>query len=545
MERIRPYLKSFSGLFVGVLLLLLLLFGLTRSGVTLLKELRAEDARVAEAQIAVKIEDLHFYGAARRIAYAGFLSVAAVALSALSLGLYRRLSVQTFKLGEHREIKVKYADMSRVGYIAEGLVVAEQLASKAHSQEQAFQIYLQINKAITRQLNTQRPAAAAWLPQQDALPSPAARVPSFAELLQQGEIAPGKPLICGYEAGVPQYRQMQVFKSMAIAGHQGSGKTRSTAYLIACAALCCDAQIIVCDPHGNHDESLRGLIHPLETIERVTVMNPFELPKLVRRLDGTLDRRLAGTESSEQPILFVIDELARLAKLEIFDEILTFIERCTEETRKANITFFGGSPKWTARHFKGRADIRGCMNSMLIHKTKPSQAEMLLEDTQDRKLVKCLKKPGDAILVTDFGDPHIVSMPLTERADMQGVANKIGQTRPAIAVRSQEIRPKQEDPPLCSTELDAELENMLALPETETETLSDLSTDALLRTRTKELLKQSRISYGKIQDNTGIAKSSANGFVNAGKTLKPGQQNALRNYLERLEREPKALANAA
>ena len=62
---------------------------------------------------------------------------------------------------------------------------------------------------------------------------------------------------------------------------------------------------------------------------------------------------------------FVIDELARIAKLDIFDEILGFIERCTEETRKANITFFGGSPKWTARHFKGRADIRGCMNSML------------------------------------------------------------------------------------------------------------------------------------------------------------------------------------
>ncbi len=40
----------------------------------------------------------------------------------------------------------------------------------------------------------------------------------------------------------------------------------------------------------------------------------------------------------------MIDELARLAKMECFEELLNLLERCTEETRKANITFFGSSP---------------------------------------------------------------------------------------------------------------------------------------------------------------------------------------------------------
>jgi len=144
---------------------------------------------------------------------------------------------------------------------------------------------------------------------------------------------------------------------------------------------------------------------------------------LIEELNQILDRRLAGQEASDPGILVVIDEMARLAKMDCFDVLVAFLERCTEETRKANITFIGGSHKWTARHFKGRADIRGCMNSMLIHKTKPSQADLLLEDAHDKNLVKQLHRPGDAILVTDYSTPTLVSMPLCKREDMKTVAD--------------------------------------------------------------------------------------------------------------------------
>jgi hypothetical protein len=188
----------------------------------------------------------------------------------------------------------------------------------------------------------------------------------------------------------------------------------------------------VIDPHKHHDESLYALVQPLEKTGQLTVINPFDTPRLLTRLNTILDQRLSGQAVNTPGILLVVDELARLAKMEFFTLLVAFLERCTEETRKANITFLGSSPKWTARHFQGRADIRGCMNSMLIHKTKPSQANLLLEDTQDKQLVKQIQHPGEAILATDYADPKLISVPFCTRADMETVAEMI------VASRGQE-----------------------------------------------------------------------------------------------------------
>jgi hypothetical protein len=162
----------------------------------------------------------------------------------------------------------------------------------------------------------------------------------------------------------------------------------------------------------------------------VSVVNPFETPTLIRNLNKILDGRLSGEEASTPPILVVIDELARLATMECFDELLAFLERCTEEIRKANIVFIGSSHKWTARHFKGRADIRRSMNSMLIHKTKASQAKLLLEDVRDKHLVRHIQQPGEAILVTDYSDPILVAIPRCCREDMQQLADLLRRQSP-------------------------------------------------------------------------------------------------------------------
>jgi hypothetical protein len=250
--------------------------------------------------------------------------------------------------------------------------------------------------------------------------------PTFTDLLRTGSIAPEKPLVLGYDRqGQPQCRSLQDLKSVAIAGWQGSGKTLSTGYLVASSILAYGVQAYVIDPHNQHPESLSALLKPLKDTGHVTVVNPFDTPVLLDDLNRTLDRRLAGEEANEPGVLLVIDELARLAKMECFDVLVAFLERCTEETRKANITFIGGSHKWTARHFKGRADIRGCMNSMLIHKTKPSQADLLLEDAHDKNLVKHIHRPGEAILVTDYASPVLVSMPFCTRKDMETVAGMV------------------------------------------------------------------------------------------------------------------------
>jgi len=362
-----------------------------------------------------------------------------LALLILAIGIARSktkaASVFTLRIGEKGAIPVRYNDLPRIYPIALNLSLAELEGATSNSHDNAYQIARQMMEDTanyTRALGSNGGLRQFWndKPPQ-ALPSEisAAMTPTFAELLNNGTIAPGKPLLIGYADGQPQMRELRDIKSLAITGWQGSGKTSSTAYLIASSVFAYGVHAYILDPHQQHPESLSALIRPLTATGRVHIINPFDTPALIRELTQRLDRRLAGEEPNEPGILFVIDELARLAKMECFDELIRLLERCTEETRKANITFFGSSPKWTARYFKGRADIRGCMNSMLIHKTKPSQAELLLEDSQEKQLVKELQQPGEAILATDFAPPLRVTIPRCTKADMETIAQLMGQSR--------------------------------------------------------------------------------------------------------------------
>lgn len=369
---------------------------------------------------------LKFYGTA------GMLITINVSLLILVSGYIRaRLraaSVCQTRIGQHSVIPVHYKDLQRFYPVAINLSLAEIEASLSSSHETAYQISRQMLEDMTNYTRAISGKPGKFSKSGEVFDSPSSPlsasfgVPTLAALLHEGTLAPGKPLLLGYSQGQPQYRALQDLKSMAIAGWQGSGKTLSTAYFIVASVLAYGARVYVIDPHKHHPESLSSLLSPLEATGFVSIINPFDTPVLIRNLHCTLDRRLAGEESGESPILLVIDELARLAKMECFEELLNFLERCTEETRKANITFLGSSPKWTARYFRGRADIRGCMNSMLIHKTKPSQADLLLEDPHDKQLVKQLQRPGEAILVTDYAPPILISIPLCTRSDMHTVA---------------------------------------------------------------------------------------------------------------------------
>ena len=383
---------------------------------------------------------LKFYGTLSMI---GSINLALLILAAgIARSKVKAASVFTLRIGEQSAIPVRYQDLPRIYPIALNLSLAEIEGAVSDSHEKAYQISRQMLEDAanyTRTLAHNGAGGRFWRGEpQQTLPAAisAAITPTFAELLANGTIAPGKPLLLGYADGQAHTRELRDLKSLAIAGWQGSGKTSSTAYLIASSVFAYSVHAYILDPHQQHPESLSALIRPLTATGRVHLVNPFDTPTLIRNLTQRLDRRLAGEEPSEPGILFVIDELARFAKMDCFDELVRLLERCTEETRKANITFFGSSPKWTARYFKGRADIRSCMNSMLIHKTRPSQAELLLEDRQEKQLVKALQQPGDAILATDFSPPQRVTIPRCAKSDMETIVHLMRQSnqKPDIAI---------------------------------------------------------------------------------------------------------------
>ncbi|MCP5023879.1 MAG: ATP-binding protein, partial [bacterium] len=308
-------------------------------------------------------------------------------------------------------LKTKYSEVPFRGAlppeIASGLVLAEQL--EARLPEKALELYARLADVNTRQLHAlsratgQRPAAPPARPPA-ALPVATGPAPPFATLLREGQIAAGNPLIFGFSNGQPQYRHPQEIKSMAVAGWQGSGKTLTSGYIVACLLLQYPtSEVYIIDPHHKHAESLTTLVKPLAVTPRLHLINPFDTPAILRTLNTTLDDRLENRQPSEPPLFLIIDELARLGKSlsdADFNAFIAFLERCTEETRKANLCFWGISQKWSARNFKNRKDIRECMPSLLIHKTKQGQAELLLEGRAEKKLVQRLSHPGEALLAT-------------------------------------------------------------------------------------------------------------------------------------------------
>lgn len=390
----------------------------------------AERLRVKQARLQ-RDADLTVYGVLGLLSVAGFAAL--ILAAGHSHAKVRQASIYIARIGAHSEIPIHHKDLQRFYPIAVNLSLAEMEASASAAHDKAYQISRQMLADITDATRAFTPprhkqTQAGFLALPAGIPA-ATATPTMADLLRTGQIAPGKPLILGFDRqGQPITHPVQALKSMGVAGWQGSGKTRSLGYLIASCVLGENVQVSVLDPHKAHPESLSALLQPLIATGRISSVNPFDTSALLTSLHQTLDRRLSGVEPCTPGILLVIDELERLATMACFDELLRFLERCTTETRKANMTFIGCAHKWTARHFGGRADIRACLNTLLIHKTKPSQAALLLEDAHDKQLVKQLQRPGDAILMTDFSPATVVTIPFCTLQDMRAVADLVGQT---------------------------------------------------------------------------------------------------------------------
>ena len=354
---------------------------------------------------------------------------------------------------------------------------------------------------------------------QNALPiTTATRVPTFAELLDAHEIAEGKMLLMGFTSeNIPQRRTIKDIKALSVAGQQGSGKTASIAYLLtSMLILNKKTEEFVIDPHWQHPEGLGMMVKPLEGTGRLHLINPVEITQTIEYLDARLDKRLAGIESSDTPIVIVVDELARIGKTHVFtDTVLPFVERCTEETRKANYLFIGGSQKWNARHFGNKADIRACINSLLVHRIKPSQADLLLEDRENAKLMKHVTRPGQALMATSHdADPSIVSMPFITRADIERVANML-----AHDPEAEFGEPKQAEMPASKQ------------PETTTETAAP-TFGGLVRER----LAAVGLSQNKLAEMAGISKKDMSLYMN-GKPVPDDTQTQIFAILEEVEKQ--------
>lgn len=463
------------------------------------------------ALVAAKIEDeldnLPFKRKVQNSLMVAVPGVCMLSILIFAAGYNRKYNIVEQQLDADTILRIRHKDLPKMIHIANGIMAARQLAAAGNSEN--MQRSMELNRLLFQ-------AAKAGLTGKNILPEPAmkdvtpipAHIPSFSELLHSGQIVPGNPLILGFdEAGQPQPRTLREIKAMSVAGWQGSGKTLSTAYLISCIlAQYPHAQAYIIDPHKNHDEGLGNLLRPLEKTGRLVIINELDTISLIQELNKHMDRRLRGEEDCVDPILLVIDELSALGKLPIFKKpILPYIERCTEESRKANMAFIGCSPKWNAKHFGNKADIRQSIPSLLLHKCKSSQADFLIEG-KEKKLVKKLTGPGQAVLSTSHdNDPSIVQMPLITRDNIRELSELLVSNGPAISVASN-VPVNLIDSGNGQHQTVIQLENQ---PD---------SGVMLLPGTLKEIIDTTGWSQRKIAEQTGVPQTRISKYVNGDRT---------------------------
>jgi len=279
---------------------------------------------------------------------------------------------------------------------------------------------------------------------------------------------------------------------------------------------------------------------------------------VLNAVERTIDNRLKQIDKDTPPLVLVIDELAFLVKTSIGPAVTHTMERISMEGRKCAVYMLASSQTWLSSRTGNNSVVRDTLTSAYVHRIKPKQANLLLQDKEEaEKVKKHVKHAGEALLVPVGDESLIVKMPFTTNADMRMVVEIAGRQQNASHRDVQAAKmafPLQSGTLLPDTDIDREFQKLLAdakpaaLPEHETGMTAtevtasdftlDLTTEYALRRRTQELLKAGTISYGKILSGAGIAKSTARGWVtDPKKTLKPEQKTALRDYLNRLGRE--------
>ncbi len=194
-------------------------------------------------------------------------------------------------------------------------------------------------------------------PAQTALPAPqptidvtpSVDVPSFAQLLDRGLIAPDRPLILGYTNSGMLTGSWRDLYSSAIAGLTGSGKT-STLRLLACQSAVLGARFVVIDPHADAgDESLAATLGPLHAS---MLCEPADTERSIRDAANLvrmrLDARLRG-DKDRTPLLLCIDEFTRLMRSPALAAELTgLVEAIGQEGRKVGIFALLSGQIWRA-----------------------------------------------------------------------------------------------------------------------------------------------------------------------------------------------------
>jgi hypothetical protein len=201
-------------------------------------------------------------------------------------------------------------------------------------------------------------------------------VPSFGELLDQGKIGPGRPLILGYsaESGQAIEGSWSSLYSCGIGALQGAGKSWLAAFLLSQSVLQ-GARLLVCDLHYGNSESLGTRLEPLRDAFLCDIAStPDAILSALKLAHDKLNQRIAG-RGGAWDILCVIDEFTSLLRTKVGPVLPGFLEDVTEQGRKFHVNALLSAQGWTK---DSAGTVRNRLTSNYVLRQRPDEARYQL-----------------------------------------------------------------------------------------------------------------------------------------------------------------------
>lgn len=192
-----------------------------------------------------------------------------------------------------------------------------------------------------------RKALPAEVAEPASAPQLAAPIPTFAQLLDGGQVGPGRPLLLGYDAdtGQPLTGSWQSLYSCGVGGMTGSGKSWAVTFLAAQSAAM-GARIILVDPHAGDDESLSNRLAGLSRSFMCDVAStPQAIDSALKLAAGKLENRKAG-KGGTWPILLICDEWTSLLRGKLGELLTATALDVAEQGRKYGVFAILAAQAW-------------------------------------------------------------------------------------------------------------------------------------------------------------------------------------------------------
>lgn len=267
-------------------------------------------------------------------------------------------------------------------------------------------------------------------PEPLALPAPEPTIPSFAQLLDQGKIGAGRPMLLGFRADSGQAIEgswLDLY-SVGVGGMTGSGKTWLSAFLVA-QSVAAGARLIVVDPHAGDRESLATRLGGLSSAYVCSVSSDgAAIESALKLAAAKLAQRIAGKGGS-WPLLLVVDEWTSLLRGRLGDLLTATALDIAEQGRKFGVFALLAAQAW---QIDAAGPVRDRLASHYTMRTRGDQFRYQMGLRGSAPLDTMFLHPGEAYFLSNRGELAKIVIPRMDAADLARIGS--GLDTPAAVI---------------------------------------------------------------------------------------------------------------